>query len=107
MVIAVAVRHSGAMKLQISHHKSTVATEAQVPGPGRSHPMPKKVAVSHAQRPARDSSLFGTLRENSVFKGFNGGVLNGCPKTPWHHPLAPRYLLPDLDDTPDPPLRDR
>jgi len=37
----------------ISHHKTTVAAEAQVPGPGRSRPMPKNVATSSAQRVVR------------------------------------------------------
>src|SRR5205807_2976178 len=37
----------------ISHHKTTVAAEAQVPGPGCSRPMPKNVATSSAQRVVR------------------------------------------------------
>src|SRR5437899_7563584 len=37
----------------ISPHQTTVAAEAQVPGPGRSRPMPKNVATSSAQRVVR------------------------------------------------------
>src|SRR5580704_12119378 len=38
-----------------SHHKSTVSADAQLPGPGRMYPVPKKVPTSVAQSGARDT----------------------------------------------------
>jgi len=39
-----------------SHHNNTVSADAQLPGPGRKCPVPKKVATSVAQSGARDAS---------------------------------------------------
>src|SRR5690242_4998503 len=38
---------------EISHHSSTVAAEAQLPGPGRIRPQPKNVAISQESLPVR------------------------------------------------------
>src|SRR5207248_3989179 len=68
----------------ISHHNTTVAAEAQVPGPGRSRPMPKKVATNSAQRGAIAAassrmSLLEPALENSAlcFIDSSAGVLAG------------------------------
>ena len=44
--------HWTGMPRLIAHQTTTVNAEAQLPGPGRSLPVPKNVAVSHAQRGA-------------------------------------------------------
>src|SRR5438067_3561733 len=69
----------------ISHHNTTVAAEAQVPGPGRSRPMPKNVATRSAQRgaaaaPLSRMSLLEPALENSAlcFIDSSAGVLAGC-----------------------------
>ncbi len=73
----------------ISHHNTTVAAEAQVPGPGRSRPMPKKVATNSAQRGAIAAassrmSLLEPALENSALlfidtiSDSSAGVLAGC-----------------------------
>jgi len=48
------------------HHKSVVAAEPHVPGPGCRRPMPKKVATTVAQIGAFDDEAFIST---SVFTG--------------------------------------
>ena len=50
--ITAGVRWLGGMAYANALHNKTVAADAQVPGPGRSLPMPKKVAIRVAQRGA-------------------------------------------------------
>ncbi len=61
---ATGVRNEGASTWASAVHNKTVATDAQVPGPGRIRPTPKNVptSVAHAGAPAllSDSCSFFT-----------------------------------------------
>src|SRR5438874_6633611 len=68
----------------ISHHNTTVAAEAQVPGPGCSRPMPKKVATNSDHRgdiaaaSSRMSLLEPALEHSDLcFIDSRAGVLAG------------------------------
>src|SRR4051812_14953270 len=50
-----------------THHNSTVAAEAHVPGPGFTSPMPKNVAMTQAQRVLLDASIEWLIVNVRVF----------------------------------------
>jgi hypothetical protein len=58
-----------------SHHKRTVAAEAQLPGPGRSRPTPKKVAMRLAQSGVRAWAV--SLAPSGFFIRILGYALGG------------------------------
>src|SRR5512135_125944 len=64
----------------MSHHSSTVAAEAKVPGPGRKRPQPKKVAMSQASLPALGRATAASLLSGLVLLAGIIGVLV-CPRT--------------------------
>ena len=59
--IATGVRDEGASARATAAHSKTVAADPQLPGPGRSLPIPKNVATSVAHSGV-DSSVFTILR---------------------------------------------
>src|SRR5512135_2870722 len=64
----------------MSHHSSTVAAEAKVPGPGRKRPQPKKVAMSQASLPALGRATATSLLSGLVLLAGIIAVL-ACPRT--------------------------
>ena len=66
--------HCGSSQRVRSHQSSTVADEAQVPGPGRIRPIPKNVATSVAHRGA-GARAGGTALRSKVLLALFFGII--------------------------------
>jgi malic enzyme len=63
--IADGVRSEGARAYASAAHNSTVAADAQLPGPGRNQPIPKNVAMTVAHGGVRRELEGGTIMRSS------------------------------------------
>src|SRR5512146_1651775 len=84
---AAATAAAGACQLEATagasrRQRATVATEAQVPGPGLRRPVPKKVAASHAQRGAGVAGATAAADSGALSIFLFGGTV-GLGRSRW------------------------